>query len=233
MVWNFIGGYVINRSLNDRLEKRNFSSCVEKCFARSLHWLVKHFSRREISYLLEAMHTFLYVKQLSLQTAFYLFLSVFLSVCLSVLYVWRGYQFTFTALLVIHKFVTRIAWTIVPRFRVVTLLQTVSVVAFTSTWKKCITSRFYLEQEFLFCQLISSPFYSSLPKYRKCFSTSQANSKFFKEDNVRQTRKYDNLVLNELEMVEFSTVKMLGNWRIECHLRFRNSLWRWSCVLAR
>ena len=164
------------------------------------------------------MHTFLYVKQLSLQTAFYLFLSVFLSVCLSVLYVWRGYQFTFTALLVIHKFVTRIAWTVVPRLRVVTLLQTVSVVAFTSTWKKCITSRFYFEQEFLFCQLISSPFYSSLPKYRKCFSTSQANSKFFKDYNVRQTRKYDNLVLNELTMVVFSTVKMLGNWRIERHL---------------
>ena len=35
-VWNLNGGYVINRSLNDRLEKRNFSSCVEKCFACSL-----------------------------------------------------------------------------------------------------------------------------------------------------------------------------------------------------
>ena len=36
----------------------------------------KHFSRREISYLLEAMHTFLYVKQFSLRTAFYQFMSV-------------------------------------------------------------------------------------------------------------------------------------------------------------
>ena len=30
MVWNFIGVYVINRTLHDCLEIQNFSSCVEK-----------------------------------------------------------------------------------------------------------------------------------------------------------------------------------------------------------
>lgn len=150
MVWNIIGGYVW----------RNEISLREKCFPRSLRSPVKNFSRREISYLLgEAMHTFLYVQQFSPRTAFYLsiYLSIYvcLSVYLSILYL--CYQFTFTTLLIIHKFVTRIAWTIVPRLRVVTLLQTVSIVAFTSTWKKCITSRFNIEQNLLFCQLISSP----------------------------------------------------------------------------
>ena len=32
MVWHFIGVYIINRTLHDRLEIRNFSSRVEKYF---------------------------------------------------------------------------------------------------------------------------------------------------------------------------------------------------------
>ena len=32
MVWQFIGVYIINRTLHGRLEKRNFSSRVEKIF---------------------------------------------------------------------------------------------------------------------------------------------------------------------------------------------------------
>ena len=44
MVWHFIGVYIIKRTLHDRLEKRNFSSRVEKYFTRSLRSLVKYFS---------------------------------------------------------------------------------------------------------------------------------------------------------------------------------------------
>ena len=33
MVWHFIGVYIINRTLHDRLEIRNFSSRVEKYFS--------------------------------------------------------------------------------------------------------------------------------------------------------------------------------------------------------
>ena len=33
MVWNFIGVYIINRTLHDRLQIRNFSSRVEKYFS--------------------------------------------------------------------------------------------------------------------------------------------------------------------------------------------------------
>ena len=33
MVWNFIGVYVINRTLHGCLEIQNFSSCVEKCIS--------------------------------------------------------------------------------------------------------------------------------------------------------------------------------------------------------
>ena len=33
MVWHFIGVYIINRILHDRLEIRNFSSRVEKYFS--------------------------------------------------------------------------------------------------------------------------------------------------------------------------------------------------------
>ena len=47
MVWYFIGVYIINRTLNGRLEIRNFSSRVEKYFTRSLRSLVKYFSTRE------------------------------------------------------------------------------------------------------------------------------------------------------------------------------------------
>ena len=133
MVWNFNGGYVINRSLNDRLERRNFSACVEKCFACSLRWLQNIFHEEKFRISLKPC-----IRFCTLSNSVFGQLSI--NLCLSVLYVWRGYQFTFTALLIIHKFVTRIAWTIVPRLRFVTLLQTVSVIAFTSTWKKCITS---------------------------------------------------------------------------------------------
>ena len=41
MVWYFIGVYKINRTLHGRLEIRNFFSCVEECFTRSLRSLVK------------------------------------------------------------------------------------------------------------------------------------------------------------------------------------------------
>ena len=44
MVWHFIGVYIINRTLHDRLEMRNFSSRVEKYFTRWLHSLMKYFS---------------------------------------------------------------------------------------------------------------------------------------------------------------------------------------------
>ena len=47
MVWHFIGVYIINRTLHDCLEIRNFSSRVEKYFTRSLRSLVKYFSTRE------------------------------------------------------------------------------------------------------------------------------------------------------------------------------------------
>ena len=47
MVWHFIGVYIINRILHDRLEIRNFSSSVEKYFTRSLRSLVKYFSTLE------------------------------------------------------------------------------------------------------------------------------------------------------------------------------------------
>ena len=33
MVWNFIGVYVINKTLHGRLEIQNFSSCDEKYFS--------------------------------------------------------------------------------------------------------------------------------------------------------------------------------------------------------
>ena len=43
MVWYFIGVYKINRTLHGRLEIRNFFSCVEEFFTRSLRSLVKYF----------------------------------------------------------------------------------------------------------------------------------------------------------------------------------------------
>ena len=57
MVWYFIGVYKMNRTLHGRLETRNFFSCVEECFTRSLRSLVKYFfnTRGEISYLRAAM----------------------------------------------------------------------------------------------------------------------------------------------------------------------------------
>ena len=57
MVWYFIGVYTINRTLDGRWEIRNFFSCVEVIFTRSLRSLVKYFfnTRGEISYVRAAM----------------------------------------------------------------------------------------------------------------------------------------------------------------------------------
>ena len=57
MVWYFIGVYIINRTLQGRLEIRNFSSRVEKIvqsFAALTREIFFH-TRREISYLRAAM----------------------------------------------------------------------------------------------------------------------------------------------------------------------------------
>ena len=54
MVWHFIGVYIINRTLHDRLEIRNFFSRVEKYFTRSLHSLVKYFSTLEEKFRISA-----------------------------------------------------------------------------------------------------------------------------------------------------------------------------------
>ena len=52
MVWHLIGVYVINRTLHDRLEIRNFSSRVGKYFTCSLRSAREIFfnTRRESSY---------------------------------------------------------------------------------------------------------------------------------------------------------------------------------------
>ena len=57
MVWYFIGVYKIDRTLDGRLEIRNFFSCIEDIFTRSLRSLVKYFfnTRGEISYVRAAM----------------------------------------------------------------------------------------------------------------------------------------------------------------------------------
>ena len=44
MVWHFIGIYIINRTLHDRLEIQNFSSRVEKYFMSERSERVKYFS---------------------------------------------------------------------------------------------------------------------------------------------------------------------------------------------
>ena len=54
MVWHFIGVYIINRTLHDRLEIRNFSSRVEKHFTRSLRSLVKYISTLEEKFRISA-----------------------------------------------------------------------------------------------------------------------------------------------------------------------------------
>ena len=54
MVWHFIGVYIINRTLHDHLEIRNFSSSVEKYFTRSLRSLVKYFSTLEEKFRISA-----------------------------------------------------------------------------------------------------------------------------------------------------------------------------------
>ena len=46
--------YIINRTLHDRLEIRNFSSRVEKYFTRSLRSLVKYFSTLEEKFRISA-----------------------------------------------------------------------------------------------------------------------------------------------------------------------------------
>ena len=51
MVWIFFGVYIIHRTSHGRLERRNFSSGVQKHFTRSL----RSIARREISYLRAAM----------------------------------------------------------------------------------------------------------------------------------------------------------------------------------
>ena len=47
MIWYFVGVYIINRTLNGRLEVQNFSSRVEKYFTRSQRSLVRYFSTIE------------------------------------------------------------------------------------------------------------------------------------------------------------------------------------------
>ena len=54
MVWHFIGVCIINRTLHDRLEIRNFTSRVEKYFTRSLRSLVKYFSTLEEKFRISA-----------------------------------------------------------------------------------------------------------------------------------------------------------------------------------
>ena len=48
MVCQFIGVYIMNRTLRGRLEIRNSSSRVQKYFARSLRTLMKYFSTLEV-----------------------------------------------------------------------------------------------------------------------------------------------------------------------------------------
>ena len=57
MVWYFIGVYKIDRTLDGRLEIRNFFSSAEDILTRSLRSLVKYFfnTRGEISYVRAAM----------------------------------------------------------------------------------------------------------------------------------------------------------------------------------
>ena len=54
MVWHFIGIYIINRTLHDRLEIQNFSSRVEKYFTSELRSLVKYFSTLEEKFRISA-----------------------------------------------------------------------------------------------------------------------------------------------------------------------------------
>ena len=54
MVWHFIGVYIINRTLHDRLEIRNFSSSVEKYFTSERSKRVKYFSTLEEKFRISA-----------------------------------------------------------------------------------------------------------------------------------------------------------------------------------
>ena len=54
MVWHFIGVYIINRTLHDRLEIRNFSSSVEKYFTSERSERVKYFSTLEEKFRISA-----------------------------------------------------------------------------------------------------------------------------------------------------------------------------------
>ena len=60
MVWYLIGVYIINRTLHDCLEIRNFSSCVEKIFHEWTQRTSEIFfnTRREISYLQATIYTY-------------------------------------------------------------------------------------------------------------------------------------------------------------------------------
>ena len=51
MVWYFIGLYIINRTLHDRLEIQHFCSLIEKYFTCSLRSLVKYFQHSKRSFL--------------------------------------------------------------------------------------------------------------------------------------------------------------------------------------
>ena len=55
MVWHFIGVYIINRTLHDRLEIRNFSLSVEKYFTSERSERVKYFSTREEKFRISAL----------------------------------------------------------------------------------------------------------------------------------------------------------------------------------
>ena len=77
MVWHFIGVYIINRTLHDRLEIRNFSSRVEKYFTRSLRSLVKYFSTLEEKFCISAwpcniLYFFFFFSLFALEIRFFL-----------------------------------------------------------------------------------------------------------------------------------------------------------------
>ena len=54
MVWYFIGVYIINRTLDGRLEIRNFSSLVEKYFTRLPSLRMKYYSPLEEKFRISA-----------------------------------------------------------------------------------------------------------------------------------------------------------------------------------
>ena len=101
MVWHFIGVYIINRTLHDRLEIRNFSSRVEKYFTRSLRSLVKYFSTLEEKFRISARPcNILYFSTdrniLNLQKILDHFCPLWLSICYQVFrYCFLSFSFLF------------------------------------------------------------------------------------------------------------------------------------------